>query len=65
MPKPRNGPPKTPRLGVVDGVTMHLRIPRDLHANLMARATAEHRTLYSLVVFALSALVLPAPLPPK
>ena len=47
-------PRKPPRIRVVDGVTMHLRIPRDLHAKLMAMTRAQHRTLNSLVVLTLT-----------
>ena len=51
---PTNRPPK--RLRVVDGVTMHLRIPRPLHARLVTLAAKEHRTLNSLTVYALMSL---------
>ena len=52
MPIPRH--PK--RLRVVDGVTMHLRIPRGLHKKLLAMTRTEHRALNSLVIYSLMSL---------
>ena len=47
-----NRPPK--RVRVVDGVIMHLRIPRDIHAKLMTMTREQKRTLNSLVVLTLT-----------
>ena len=51
---PTNRPPK--RLRVVDGATLHLRLPRPLHAKLVTLAARDHRTLNSFVVLALTTL---------
>ena len=47
-------PPK--RLRVVDGVTLHLRVPRDLHKLIVKGALADHRSLNTYVMLALLSL---------
>lgn len=47
-------PMRTKRVRVVKPVSVHLRLPRALHAAWIAKARTDHRTLNSAIVVLLS-----------